>query len=94
MLTSYYYTKCFMGYTTVGKTCLVLRFLNDEYEEIDDPTLGTAPNPLSISFFGPRHGCLTCFMQRTATGRSSWSTTTKSLSYATYLLCFWPLSWA
>jgi len=30
---------CFVGYTTVGKTCLVLRFLNDSFEEIDDPTL-------------------------------------------------------
>lgn len=91
MLMSFYYTKCFMGYTTVGKTCLVLRFLNDEYEEIDDPTLGTAPTPFHFLFWATTgSGCLTCFMQRTATGRSSWSTTTKSPSYATYLPCFWP----
>jgi GTPase SAR1 family protein len=41
-----------MGYTTVGKTCLVLRFLNDEYEEIDDPTLGTTPTPFPFPFLG------------------------------------------
>jgi GTPase SAR1 family protein len=108
ILIAFYYTftKCFMGYTTVGKTCLVLRFLNDEYEEIDDPTLGTAPTtPFSpfpfLSFIVSLFvwsACSNHFLfwattrvrasdppsQRTATGRSSWSTTTKSPSYATH----------
>ena len=39
-----------LGDTAVGKSCLVVRFVRDEFFEFQEPTIG-GTRPLSLAFF-------------------------------------------